>query len=252
MLPFEQPYAHVCLDIETGNADPAEAERWMRLYWSPSPGWKPETIGNRYLEALEKKKERLALLDASPILCVSIKTDRDLRCLHAMGRQEPRLVGGGLVEGFASERDMLKALRNLLDSRADEGTAIIGHNLRDFDLPKLRTAFLRNRLNIPVALVSRELPIFDTMKEFYYGFTLLEKQPFISLEDLAENFGLAHHKDVSDGETIAALHAAGRVDDIVAYAMLDVLLEYDLFRRMTGQAGDEEHSPQAAPQAVPA
>jgi hypothetical protein len=256
MITYDQPYARVCIDIETGNADPADAESWMRRFWSPSPGWKPATIGARWLEALEKKKERLALLDSSPILCLGIKTDRDLRCLHSMGRKEPRLLCGGLVEGFANERDMLKALRNLLDAQADEGTALIGHNIRDFDLPKLRNAFLRNGLNIPVPLVNREQPIFDTMKEYYYGFTLLDKQPMISLADLADVLKVPHHKWITDGDAIPALAAAGRVDDVIAYTMLDVLLEHDIFLRMTGQGQDQEQAAQvdsnAARKAVPA
>ena len=111
---MQTPYIHFCLDIETANSEPTEAERWMRQAWAPAANWKPATIGERYLEMLAKKKERLALLDTSPIIAVGIKTDRDLRCLHSMRQAEP-ILEAGLVEGFGTEREMLSALRNLLD-----------------------------------------------------------------------------------------------------------------------------------------
>lgn len=243
-------YEQFCLDIETANAEPTEVERWARLHWSPNANWKPETIGARYLDALAKKRERLALLDASPVICVSIKTEHDLRCLHAMGARQPELRSGGLVEGFADERTLLAALRHLLESGCDDGTCLIGHNIKHFDLPKLRQAYLRNKLRVPYALVNRDQPVFDTMLEYGRHFSL-EKDLFISAADLAEVLGLSNHKSLVDGAAVPELYAAGKVDPIVTYALLDALLEHNIFLRMTGLDEDDGQTPNGSPVKAP-
>jgi hypothetical protein len=244
-------YDTVCLDIETADAKPTELERYLRLHWSPNPNWKPDTIGSRYLEAYEKKKAKLALLDASPVICVALKTEQDLRCLHCLKEASPAMVDGALVEGFAGEGGMLRALRNLLDVACDDGTAIVGHNIKHFDLPKLRNRYLRHGLKLPGALVNREQPLYDTMLEFGYSFSL-DNDCFVGVKDLAEELGVPHHKDISDGPAVPQLYAAGNFDAIVTYALLDVLLEYSLFLRMTGQNPDPAESVAQAVQAAPA
>src|SRR5690606_9470914 len=110
---------------------------------------KPETVGRNYFEALAEKKERAALVNDAPIVCVSLRSEDELRCLHALGAAEPREVDGGLVEGFATMRDMLRALRNLLDVRCDPGTILVGHNVLGFDLRKLRWAYVAHGLRMP-------------------------------------------------------------------------------------------------------
>lgn len=230
------PYECLCLDIETANGDPTDAERWARTYWSPNKSWKPTTIGERYLEALQKKQERLALLDTSPILSIAIKTGGELRCLHAMNEQR-EVLDGALVEGFGGEMEMLAAFRNLLDAGCDDATLFVGHNIRHFDLPKLRHAFLRHGLRLPFALVNRDQPVFDIMREYGHQFSL-ENDCFISAKDVAEQLGLGGHKSVASGADVPALYAVGNHGAIVAYALLDVLLEWDLFLRMTGQNAD--------------
>lgn len=230
------PYEHLCLDIETTNGDPTDAERWARLLWSPDSRWKPETIGIRYLDAIAKKKERLALIDTSPVITIGLKTEQDLRCLHCMMAHDPRPVAAGLVEGFATERQMLIALRNLIEAACDPETVLIGHNLKGFDLPKIRGRFVRHGLRLPWALASKDQPLYDTMSE--YGRFSLESAPFISAADLADCFGLASHKGIVEGAQVPELYAAGKHDEIICYCMLDVELEYQIFCRMTGQLGD--------------
>lgn len=233
------PYAHFCLDVETSHGEPTEAERWMRLHWSPNPSWKPETIGTKYHEMLAKKKEKTALIDGAPIVVVSIKTEQDLRCLHCLVAQEPRIVEGGMVEGFATQREMLRALRGLIEVGCDEHTVLIGHNIKQFDLPLLRSVFIRNGLKLPNALVCREQIIFDTMKEFAYGFSL-ERDAFVAVADVAEHFGMPHHKSKLGGADIPKLAVEGNVDLVTTYAILDALLEYNIFLRMVGMSIDEE------------
>jgi len=236
-LPQATPTAYewVTIDIETMAGRPEEAERWMRLHWAPSPKLKAETIGNKYLEALETKKGQLALIEGARIICVSLRSNTELRCLHCLDKHRPTSVNGGLVEGFATMADMLIAVRNLLDAMVGPDTTIVGHNLRHFDLPMLRHAYVREGIRPPVMLTARDVDVFDTMLEYGYRFSRNEKL-FISLSDLMESFGLTSHKGAVDGSQVGELVASGQFDTIIKYAMLDVLATADVFLRMTGQA----------------
>jgi hypothetical protein len=232
-------YDWLALDIETANGRPEDAERWARLYWSPSATWKDETIGRRWHEAIEKKTARLALLDSSPILCVSLRSAVELRCLHWLHRErgEPTLLHGAMVEGFEDESNMLVALRSLLDIHTADGeTTIVGHNVRAFDLPRLRAAYVRAGLQLPAALARRDLQVYDTMVEYVRRFSI-HGQAMISLDDVLEVFGMESHKCTMSGAIVPELYDKGAFDTIIQYALLDVIAESDLFLRMAGLTG---------------
>lgn len=237
------PYGFLALDIETCDGSPDEAERWMRRCWSPNPTWKPETIGKRFLDALEAKKEKLALLDTAPIVCVSLKSETELRCLHCLQAEEPREIRGGLVEGFASQRDMLVVLRNLLDARCFDETVLVGHNILGFDLRRLRWAFVKHGVRMPYVLRGTEQPAFDTMVQYGRLFSMGDKSMFVSLSDLLDEFGLANHKADIDGSMVPDLVREKRFDELLEYAVLDVVAETELFLRMTGQVEDSKPAP---------
>lgn len=235
-----QPW--VALDIETSNGRPEEAERWMRLHWTPPANIrKPEVIGVRYQQMLEQKVEKRALLETAPIVIVSICTPVERRLLHCLRVEELRWVEaqGGYVEGFADRRGMLLALRAGLDFAAGPETVLVGHNIKGFDLPRLRRAYLGEGLRIPRALADPAQPVFDTMREYGYRFSSTEK-PFVALSDLLEEFGLPNHKGEMDGSMVPAYVEAGRVDELVAYALQDAAVEAELYLRMTGQHDDAE------------
>lgn len=236
MMP--QTWDWVCLDLETIAGTPTDAERWMRLHWSPNKTWKPATIGQRFLDMLESKEQKLALMDEAPIICVSIQTStRELRCLHWLYQHEPRQVHGGLVESFPDQAAMLTGLRALLDSFVGPETVVVGHNIRRFDLPKLRSAYLRAGLRLPAVLAAQSVALFDSMVEYGRRFSLTER-PFVALADILEAFNMDSHKSTCSGEQVGDLHAAGDFDSIVAYALLDVIAEAEVFRRMTGQSAE--------------
>jgi len=233
--PIAEPYAYCVLDLETANGRPEEAERWMRMSWSPNPSWKDETIGARYREMLAKKQERLALLDEAPIIVVCLKSETELRALHAMGAHEPKHVSGALIEGFADQPGMLRALRDLLDSRVGPNTTLAGHNIVKFDTPKLRFAYLAAGLRLPACLIGRDQSVFDTMLN-WSRFSLTER-PFVALDDCLEVLGLPNHKSTVTGKAVPELHAAGQYEAIINYCLLDVLAEESLFLRMIGAEG---------------
>jgi len=223
----------VVIDIETINGEPTDAEEWARRAWSPSRQWKPATIGERYLEVVAKKESQLALLDTAPILSVALRTEGDCRVLHWMDVNDPR-IGVAAIERCASEHDMLARTAGYLSRCAPE-TILVGHNILRFDLPKLRRAMLREGILLPPALVWRDQPVFDTMRE-WSRFTLDERQ-YIGLGELLEACRLPSHKDLFGGANVPDLHAAGRFLEILHYAVADVLAEASLFFRMTGRFG---------------
>lgn len=234
------PYSYLALDLETTDGSPEEAEHWMRLRYLPPANYsKPESIGKHFLDKLADKKAKLALLDSAPIVCVSLKSDDELRCLHCLEAGEPRQIAGGLVEGFATMREMLAALRALLDARCTPETLLVGHNILGFDLRKLRWAYVKHGLRMPFVLQGTDQPVFDTMLKYASLFTVGgERGLFVSLDDLLIDFGIASHKGEIDGSQVPGLVAAKRYDDLVQYALLDVLAEAELFLRMSGQIED--------------
>jgi len=226
------PPAYLVLDIETTAGDPTEAEAWVRRAWSPSKNWKPATIGERYLEAVARKEERLALLDTAPIISVAMKTPADCLVLHWLDCGRANFAAARLVR-LPSEREMLAAVAALL-AACDAETILVGHNIRHFDLPKLRQAMLRRGVPLPPALAWRDQPTYDTMRE-WSRFTLDDRQ-YIPLCELLECCGLDDHKQLADGAIVPEMHAAGRHEEILAYAAADVLAEEAVYLRMIGAA----------------
>lgn len=62
------------------------------------------------------------------------------------------VIDGWPVVACSDERSLLLALRAWLDSGTSPATTVVGHNLRAFDLPKLRHAFVRHGLKLPAIL----------------------------------------------------------------------------------------------------
>lgn len=228
------------LDIETAGGRPEDAERDMRMNWAPSSSWKADTIGKRYLEMLDKKRERLGLIDGSGIISIALRSNPEAaqtRVLHCLYDSPAANAGGALIEGFKSERDMLLALRGLLDMQVAPETTLVGHNVQDFDLPKLRMAYLRSGLKLPACLSGFQ-PVYDTMREWGKRFSAT-RDPFVSVADVLEVLGIQHHKQLIDGADVEQLYAEGKHDLLIKYNLLDVLAEDELFRRMTGQLEDQ-------------
>ena len=118
------PPQHLTLDIETMAGDPCEAEAALRRSFSPSPSWKPATIGERYLQALADKQAKLALLDTAPILSVALRTESDCRLLHWMPLDDDH------VSGVPLERFTKPDLRKVEDLRRrfgiEQGDIVVG------------------------------------------------------------------------------------------------------------------------------
>lgn len=229
------PPERVTLDIETVAGDPSSAEAVFRWSFTADSRWKPETIGERYLKGLEEKKQKLALLDDAPIITVALRTPADCRVLHWLDVADPVFAGVPL-ERYPSEREMLLGVRGYLESIGPE-TILVGHNLRHFDLPKLRRAYLRHGMRLPRVLVTVDHPTFDTMLA-WRAFSV-EDRAFFTLAECLEAAGIPNHKGYASGRDIPDLWLAGDYRTILAYAIADVLAEDSLYLRMTGQIEDQ-------------
>jgi len=92
---------------------------------------------------------------------------------------------------------------------------------------------LRHGVRLPPALVDRNTPVYDTMRE-WSRFTLDDRQ-YIGLGELLALLGVEHHKTVVSGPMVPELYQQGRWPEILAYAAADVLAVWQIFLRMTGQ-----------------
>ena len=126
MFQLLTPAKFVAIDIETGNA-PAEAVENAVDNWKAPKNWKPETVENKRAEMAEKKRDKAALLDASPILCIACRTDNASTIFHSMGETDLKI--NWTVSDHENEQEMLIKFRTWADSTITTDTVIAGHNL---------------------------------------------------------------------------------------------------------------------------
>jgi hypothetical protein len=225
----------VVLDLETGDA-PEEAIQAAVSAWKAPSNWKPETVVAKRAEAAERIREHAALLDASPILCAGVRSDQEAILFNGMGDPGPLDLPGWRIETRADECGLLSALGEWLDRHADADTVLVGHNLRAFDLPKLRGGAVRHRLALPSCLRPRDnggQPVGDTMTLFKM-FSPEHRDDFsVSLDVVCLAFGIPRPKQYVCGADVPRLHAAGRFAEILTYCAIDVDATAEVYRLMT-------------------
>lgn len=232
------PAAYAVIDCETGDCPPAALDAAIGA-WKPPKTWKPETVEAKRAERAEAISGKAALLDASPILCVALKTDRVAILLNGMSA-DTFDVPGWLVMPCGDERGLLLALRTLLDSSAQPSTVIVGHNLLGFDAGKIRNGFIRHRLRLPAALAEFDQPVFDTMRQIRYFSMENADERFVSLETVARVLGIPQPKQVITGADCPRLHREGRFAEICTYCCVDVATTERAYLLMTGQSAELE------------
>jgi hypothetical protein len=238
-----KPENYFVLDIETGNA-PAEAVQAAVEKWKAPGNIKDiDKIAARKLEAAAKIGDKAALLDASPILCIALKSETSAIVLNGMDGTVPEIPGVN-VWPCLNERGMLIALRAWLDDKAGPETQIIGHNIRAFDLPKIRNAFVRHKLRLPQILApqiqdgDRTANVIDTASLFK-AFSMEHRDYFCTgLDTVATTLGIERPKTVVSGADVPKMHEAGQVAEILTYCAIDTICTERAYLLMTGQAGD--------------
>lgn len=248
LAPVAAPARWLVLDLETGNA-PEEAIQQTVNAWKAPKNWKPATVERNRAEAAIAIREKAALLDASPILCVGVRPNAGAAVMFS-GMPDPGpldlaggwsvaspLVADGTPAGDPTyERGMLANLRTWLDVHADNGSVLVGHNVRGFDLPKLRNAYVRHRLTLPLCLRPREgepdQPVTDTMRLFERFSMEHRDSPFVSLDTVCSAFGLPRPKQYITGADTPRLFDEGQYAEILTYCAIDVDVTAEIYRLM--------------------
>ena len=231
---------YVVIDCETGDAPVSAIESALEA-WKPPKNWKPETVEAKRSERAEAISNKAALLDASPIICLALKTDRMAIILNGMDDTGPD-VPGWLCLPCIDERGLLMALRTILNNATSPGTVLCGHNVLGFDLPKIRNAYLRHRIALPMALaIGDESPdVYDTMRHIRYYSMEVTDERFVSLDTIARVLGIPQPKQVITGADCPRLHRDGRIAEILTYCCLDVTTTERAFLLMTGESVELE------------
>lgn len=234
------PAKFVAIDIETGNA-PAEAVENAIDNWKAPKNWKPETVEAKREEMATKKRDKAALLDASPILCIACRTDNTSTIFHSMGETDLKI--NWTVSDHENERGMLQAFKQWADSVITTNTVIAGHNLTAFDLPKIRNAFIRHRLKLPMFLLPQlrgEIgnDIIDTMK-LAKAYTMEHRDNLmISLDTLADILNIERPKQAMSGAEVPAAHERGEFAPILIYCCIDTETTAQAAQLMLGIANN--------------
>lgn len=235
------PAAHVVLDLETGNPPPEviDAEVSQRMAeWTPPGNVKAaDKIAEKRAEAERKARERAALMDAAPVLCLALRSEREARLFDAMTPSgEEYTVEGWRVQWCRQERALLLALRDWLNASCSPATVIAGHNINGFDVPKLRARYLAHRLRLPWLLApDAENPRCDTMREFPRHSAEYRDQRFVSLDAVCKSLGIPRPKQVIDGGDCPGLYQRGEYAAIGIYCCIDVMAAEQAMLLLTDQ-----------------
>lgn len=224
----------ITLDIETESASAAEIEM-MVAAWQPKGNVKKQETIDAQCEAYRVKcTEKSALTDAAPIASVAIKTNRGVcevfSALPDVGLDQ--VIGFDVIQGD-DEKDMLEALLIRLEELAsNKPTIITGHNIKGFDLTKIRNRAGRYKIRLPFALLPYKTQLFDTQQLAKHYSTDLADDPMPSFAQVAVAMGMDIHKSDYSGAQVPidaakarALVADGKASE--AKELIETILTYN-------------------------
>jgi hypothetical protein len=147
------------------------------------------------------------------------------------------------VSEHQNEREMLQAFKKWADSIVNVETIITGHNLTAFDLPKIRNAYIRHRLLVPLFLLptlrdEMKNEIIDTMK-LAKAYTMEHRDTLmISLDTLANILNIERPKQAMSGAEVPAAHERGEFAPILIYCAIDTETTAQAAQLMLGIANN--------------
>ena len=203
-----------------------------------------ERLADRQSEAHAKIRERSALLDSAPVVCIGVQTQYDTMVFNGMDSVDMRSKGVRCLS-CGNERDMLIAFRRWVEIYTNEETVIVGQNVKGFDLPKLRSAFMRQRLKLPAILAPRlgaeqTQSVVDTAYLFK-SFSIEHRDDFCpSLDTICASLGVPMPKSVVSGAEVPRMVREGRYEEVLVYNAIDVAATARAYLLMSGQASDLE------------
>jgi len=226
----------LCIDIETGDASEDDITAAIAAWKPPGNVKKPETIEKYRAAAPAQIRDHAALLDASPILCIGAQTDTGSNLFTSFGKID---VSDCTIIDATTEKDMLIIFRAWLNGLTEEDTLILGHNVRGFDLPKIRHAYIRHRLRLPYILQpDNRVEIFDTMDRVKSFSMTLRGNPTPSLDLVCLSLGIDRPKQVISGDEVPRLAREGQYQAIGTYCAIDCAATARAFLLMSSAAMD--------------
>ena len=233
---------HFCFDIETGNASVEDIATKAQETKLPAKAKTEEEIKNAKIDAYQKAVDKSALLDRAPIMCLAAATDAGnvvWSCIPDPCPVKTMPNMNAEIRNFKTEKEMLIDLREWLAERTSPMTEIIGFNSRGFDLPKMRNAYIRHKLQMPAIFVPGTNPHYDVMKEYIWYFTTeFSREQYVKLKYVQSRLGLPQYKEFISGADAPRLAAEGKSKLVIPYCYMDTMTTYLAYKFMTGQIED--------------
>ena len=233
---------HFCFDIETGNASVEDISTKAQETKLPAKAKTEEEIKNAKIEAYQKAVDKSALLDRAPVMCLAAATDAGnvvWSCIPDPCPVKTMPNMNAEIRNFKTEKEMLIDLREWLAERTSPMTEIIGFNSRGFDLPKMRNAYIRHKLQLPAIFVPGTNPHYDVMKEYIWYFTTeFSREQYVKLKYVQSRLGLPQYKEFISGADAPRLAAEGKSKLVIPYCYMDTMTTYLAYKFMTGQIED--------------
>lgn len=233
---------HFCFDIETGNAGAEDINTKAQEAKLPAKAKTEADVNAAKIEAYQKAVDKAALLDRAPIMVLCAATEAGNTVWSCIPTKCPVKTMPGLqaeIRNFGSEKEMLLDLREWLAERTGENTEIIGFNSRGFDLPKMRNAYIRHKLQLPAVFVPGVNPHYDVMREYLRNYTTeFNGQLFVKLKTVQSRLGLPQYKEFISGADAPRLAEQGQDKLVIPYCYMDTMTTYLAYKLMTGQLED--------------
>ena len=200
-----------------------------------------DKIADKQRDAAERIRCKSALLDSAPIICIGIQTQHGAVVFNGMDNIAYPINGVQCI-ACGSERDMLWTVRQWLEIYTSSETVLVGQNVRNFDLPKLRSAFTRWKLKLPTILAPRlasEQQNAVDISSLFKGFSVEHRDDFCpSLDTICNALSIPRPKSVVSGAEVPGMHRNGRYQEILTYNAIDISATTRAYLLMSGQADD--------------
>ena len=232
---------YAVIDIETADAPESAIEDAIAA-WKAPKNWKPETVEKNRDAAVQRIREKSALLDAAPVICISLDLGGNRFLFHWMQRT------GGTIRDWevwtvGNEKKMLESLRSVANESIKDETIIVGANHRNFDLPKLRARYIHHGMKLPQFLAwsldrddrNRTADVQSMVKAFSAEHAD-DWRP--RLDEIARVLGIPRPKESMSGADVPKLYKAGAHDAIIFYCAMDCITTARAYELMTGIAAD--------------
>ena len=179
-------------------------------------------------EKIGRKQDELkgGCLDLSPIAIIGLKSSASSVPVVLAVDHVGAMVRGVVVVSCRDELRLLSAAQEVL-ADVPRGVDVVTFAGYGFDLPKLRLAFVRYGLIVPECLfLNHQADLQHRMKDY-----LVKNYAFASLEECCQKVGIEFSKSIP-GNEINAYIEAGRMAELVAYNVGDLLAEESLYKRI--------------------